>query len=279
VSSRSAVDCPRTSCGAIDGRGVVAVRQDRARLHRHPGTGSGVARAIRHALADARSVVNVGAGTGAYEPADLDVVAVEPSAVMLAQRPPEAAPGVHAAAEALPLADDSFDAALAVLSDHHWRDRVAGLRELRRVARDRVVLFNADPAEAERFWLTTEYLPAFLDLIPPRIDGRVTGRTSWSTCWVPCASRLCRSPTTAETGSTAPTGGGPRHTSTRKFGGASQSSLDCPSLRSRAQSVRWDPTWRAAPGGPDTRDSSSSMSLTWATASRSQNWHKRRISV
>lgn len=126
-----------------------------------------VAGAIRRALADARSVVNVGAGTGAYEPTDLDVVAVEPSAVMLAQRPPEAAPAIRAAAEALPLPDNSVDAAMAVLSDHHWRDRAAGLRELRRVARHRVVLFNADPAEAERFWLTTEYLPAFLDLIPP----------------------------------------------------------------------------------------------------------------
>ena len=126
-----------------------------------------VAGAIRRALADARSVVNVGAGTGAYEPADLNVLAVEPSAVMLAQRPPQAAPAVRAAAEALPLPDDSVDAAMAVLSDHHWGDRAAGLRELRRVARRRVVLFNADPAEAERFWLTTEYLPAFLDLIPP----------------------------------------------------------------------------------------------------------------
>jgi SAM-dependent methyltransferase len=125
-----------------------------------------IANAIHAALGDARSVVNVGAGTGAYEPRDRDVVAVEPSAVMLAQRPPGAAAAVQAEAEALPFDDKSFDAALTVLSDHHWRDRTQGLRELARVARRRVVLFNLHPAQAERFWLTREYLPGFLRLIP-----------------------------------------------------------------------------------------------------------------
>jgi len=80
---------------------------------------------------------------------------------MIAQRPPEAAPVVRAPAEALPSADGSFDGAIAVLNDHHWRDRAQGLRELRRVARRRVVLFNADPALADRFWRTSEYLPQF----------------------------------------------------------------------------------------------------------------------
>jgi SAM-dependent methyltransferase len=87
---------------------------------------------------------------------------------MIAQRRADAAPAVPANAEELPFPDQSFDAAIALLSDHHWRDRLRGLRELRRVARDRVVLFNADPAAAERFWLTTEYLPGFLRLIPDR---------------------------------------------------------------------------------------------------------------
>jgi SAM-dependent methyltransferase len=96
------------------------------------------------------------------------VVAVEPSAAMIAQRPVGAPPAVPASAEELPFPDRSFDAALAVLSDHHWRDRRRGLRELRRVARRRVVLFNADPAESGRFWLTTEYLAGFLRLIPER---------------------------------------------------------------------------------------------------------------
>lgn len=125
-----------------------------------------IATAIHAALGAARSVVNVGAGTGLYEPRDRDVVAVEPSAVMTAQRPPGGAPALRAEAEALPFGDNSFDAAMAVLSDHHWRDRTQGLRELARVARHRVVLFNLHPAQAERFWLTREYLPGFLRLIP-----------------------------------------------------------------------------------------------------------------
>jgi SAM-dependent methyltransferase len=120
-----------------------------------------IAAAIHEALGDAVSVVNVGAGTGSYEPEDRRLVAIEPSAVMIAQRPPGAAPAVIASAEALPLADDSVDAAMAVLTDHHWRDRAQGLRELRRVARRRVVVFQLDPARAGDFWMTREYLPTF----------------------------------------------------------------------------------------------------------------------
>ena len=124
--------------------------------------------AIWAALGDAESVLNVGAGTGAYEPDDRAVTAVDPSATMLAQRPRGAADAVRASAEALPFEDDSFDIAMAILSDHHWQDRGRGLREMRRVARGRVLLFNADPAFARDFWLTNEYLPGFLDLIPER---------------------------------------------------------------------------------------------------------------
>jgi SAM-dependent methyltransferase len=104
-------------------------------------------------------VVNVGAGTGSYEPSDLDVTAVEPSSVMRAQRPPGAAPCVDARAEALPFHDEAFDAAMAVLSDHHWEDRAAGLRELRRVARRRVVVMQWDQSLADRFWISRDYLP------------------------------------------------------------------------------------------------------------------------
>ena len=121
-----------------------------------------IAAAIHDALGDAETVVNVGAGTGAYEPADRDVLAVEPSAVMSAQRSAADAARVRvlrAPAEAIPLPDDSVDAAMAVISDHHWRDRRQGLRELRRVARGRVVLVNVAPSLADRFWLTREYLP------------------------------------------------------------------------------------------------------------------------
>jgi SAM-dependent methyltransferase len=112
------------------------------------------------ALGDARTVLNVGAGAGSYEPADREVIAVEPSAVMRAQRPPQAAPCLAASADGLPFADQSFDAAMAILSDHHWPDPIAGLREMRRVAR-RVVIFQFDTGHLDRFWLTRDYLPEF----------------------------------------------------------------------------------------------------------------------
>jgi SAM-dependent methyltransferase len=139
-----------------------------------------IAAAVWNALGDARAVLNVGAGTGHYEPSDRDLVALEPSPVMIAQRPPDAAPVVQGRAEALPFEDDSFDAVMAVLSDHHWRDRRRGFAELRRVARHRVVLFNANPGEADLFWMTTEYLPEFLELIPPRYRRADTWRDELS---------------------------------------------------------------------------------------------------
>jgi SAM-dependent methyltransferase len=117
-----------------------------------------IAAAIWEALGDARSVVNVGAGTGNYEPPDRELTAVEPSAVMIAQRPPDAAPVVQASAESLPFADASFDAAMAVLTIHHWSDWRTGIEELRRVAR-RVVVFSWDPSFARRLWVTADYFP------------------------------------------------------------------------------------------------------------------------
>ncbi len=99
---------------------------------------------IWNALGDARSVVNVGAGAGSYEPGDREVVAVEPSPVMIAQRPAGAAPAVEGVAEALPLDDKSVDAAMGVLTIHHWDDLDAGLAEMRRVARHRIVLLTLD---------------------------------------------------------------------------------------------------------------------------------------
>ena len=119
-----------------------------------------IAASLTAALGDARSVLNVGAGSGSYEPTDRRVVAVEPSAVMIAQRPPGSAPAVQARAESLPFADRTFDAAMAVLTLHHWADRARGLAECARVARERVVLLTWDPA-AGTFWLH-EYFPEFL---------------------------------------------------------------------------------------------------------------------
>jgi ubiquinone/menaquinone biosynthesis C-methylase UbiE len=109
-------------------------------------------------------VVNVGAGTGSYEPRDLEVTAVEPSPTMIAQRPDGAAPVVQAVAEELPFEDDSFDAAMAVLSDHHWQDRRRGLEEMRRMAR-RVVVLTFDPATTNDTWLVAEYFPCFADVV------------------------------------------------------------------------------------------------------------------
>lgn len=111
------------------------------------------------ALGDARSVVNVGAGTGSYEPTDRGVIAVEPSPVMIAQRPPQAAPALEGVAEALPLEDKSVDAAMGVLTIHHWPDLEAGLAEMRRVARRRVVLLTLDPEAASKTWLIKDYFP------------------------------------------------------------------------------------------------------------------------
>ncbi|MGH7721544.1 MAG: class I SAM-dependent methyltransferase [Candidatus Dormibacteria bacterium] len=116
---------------------------------------------IRGALGAVRTVVNVGAGTGSYEPENCEVTAVEPSSVMNAQRWRGAASVVQATAERLPFADGAFDASMAILSDHHWTDRLAGLRELRRVARSRVVLFQWDIRYVDSFWLTRDYLPDF----------------------------------------------------------------------------------------------------------------------
>jgi SAM-dependent methyltransferase len=117
-----------------------------------------IAARIWAALGNANTIVNVGAGTGSYEPPDRDMTAVEPSAVMRAQRPAGAARCVAATADSLPFRDQSFDAAMAVLSDHHWPDPIAGLREMRRVAR-RVVVFNFDVERLDEFWLVRDYLP------------------------------------------------------------------------------------------------------------------------
>jgi len=120
-----------------------------------------IAAAIVGALGPAASLVNVGAGAGSYEPTDRRVVAVEPSREMIRQRPAGAAPVVQASATALPFRAGAFDAALAVLTVHHWPDRAQGLAELRRVARDRVVILTWEP-DAARFWLIEDYFPELL---------------------------------------------------------------------------------------------------------------------
>ncbi|HEV8392932.1 MAG TPA: class I SAM-dependent methyltransferase [Vicinamibacterales bacterium] len=126
-------------------------------------TDPSIAYAIRNALGNAASVINVGAGAGAYEPAGPHVVAVEPSWRMIRQRASGTSPAVQASAEALPFRAGAFQAALAVLTLHHWSDWRAGLHEMKRVA-DRVVIFTFEPGDLATFWLTEAYFPELVEL-------------------------------------------------------------------------------------------------------------------
>jgi ubiquinone/menaquinone biosynthesis C-methylase UbiE len=116
------------------------------------------------ALGDARSVVNIGAGTGSYEPRDREVIAVEPSPLMIAKRPAGAASAIEGVAEALPLDNRSFDAAMATLTVHHWSNLGKGLTEMRRVARKRIVLLTIDAEKNAEIWTLAEYFPEAMAL-------------------------------------------------------------------------------------------------------------------
>ena len=133
---------------------------------------------IQQGEAYAASVINVGAGSGSYEPTDRSVVAVEPSATMIAQRPAASAEAIQASAESLPFPDNSFDAATAFLTTHHWSDRIAGLKEMRRVARKRCVFLDHDPLRVP-FWLIADYFPQIRQsarqLLPDEDAGAVFG--------------------------------------------------------------------------------------------------------
>jgi SAM-dependent methyltransferase len=134
----------------VIGTGYARTRREDPRLRRR----------IEAALGDARTVVNVGAGTGSYEPRDRHVIAIEPSDVMAAQRPRDLAPAIRATADDLPLRDGGVDAAMAVLTVHHWDAGLErGVRELRRVARGPVVVVTYDPAVSGEMWLMRDYLP------------------------------------------------------------------------------------------------------------------------
>lgn len=134
------------------GRGYGRLRRPDPRL----------ASAIWRALGDAETVLNVGAGSGSYEPSDRWVLAVEPSDVMIAQRPEGSAPVLKARVEQLPLADQTVDAAMAVLTIHHWDDLALGLRELVRVVRKRIVIVTIDVAQLAQLWIVRDYVPELL---------------------------------------------------------------------------------------------------------------------
>jgi SAM-dependent methyltransferase len=162
------------------GRGYTSYRQPDPRF----------AAAIVDAFGDARTILNVGAGAGSYEPVDREVTAVEPSASMRAQRPATLVEAIDATAEQLPFDDDSFDAALASFTVHQWPDLDAGLREVRRVTRGPVVILTCDPAALDRFWLS-EYAPEVIATeagrypTPARIAHALGGDVTVTTLPIP----------------------------------------------------------------------------------------------
>jgi SAM-dependent methyltransferase len=140
----------------------------------------GIAALIHEALGEARTVVNVGAGAGSYEPRDRQVLAIEPSEVMIAQRDPGLSPAIRAGAYPLPLEDRSMDAAMAVLTVHHWDDdQERGVKEMRRVARGPVVILTIDAEVSARMWLMADYLPEVAEL-----DRRVFPTTELLARWL-----------------------------------------------------------------------------------------------
>ena len=147
-----------------------------------------IAARILHALGDARAVVNIGAGAGAYEPRDRLVIAVEPSRTMIRQRPPGAAAALQASAEALPLRDASVEGALAILTVHHWSDRERAFAEIRRVTSRRAVFLTCDPAFTG-WWLTRDYFPMIrdrdLERFPPLRVFSALGLVESSTVPIP----------------------------------------------------------------------------------------------
>jgi SAM-dependent methyltransferase len=123
-----------------------------------------IASYIGKALGNAKTVLNVGAGAGSYEPEDRYVVSVEPSAVMRNQRIANGkTPAINAFGDQLPFDDHAFDAVTAFVTLHHWPDMKKGLLELKRVAREKVIVMTFDPQALDRFW-NAEYFPEIIDV-------------------------------------------------------------------------------------------------------------------
>jgi len=131
-----------------------------------------IAALIHAALGEARTIVNVGAGAGSYEPRDRQVLAIEPSEVMIAQRDARLPPAIAGGAYPLPLEDRSMDAAMAILTIHHWDDdQERGVKEMRRVARGPVVILSFDPEVSARMWLMADYFPEVAELDRRTLPG------------------------------------------------------------------------------------------------------------
>ncbi|MDB5429970.1 MAG: SAM-dependent methyltransferase [Caulobacter sp.] len=193
ISKTTVKGTPRMAIGGdvdYDSRGAGYARHRRADRR--------IATHIHAALGDARTVLNVGAGAGSYEPQDRYVLALEPSDVMRAQRPRTAAPAVRGVAGALPFDDGSFDAVMAVMTVHQWPDLEAGLAELRRASRGPVVVVAGNGERLERFWLN-DYAPELIAAEKrrypslERIAARIGARASIAPIPIPidCTDGLC----------------------------------------------------------------------------------------
>lgn len=137
-------------------------------------------------LCDSQSVVNIGAGTGSYEPRNLNVLAVEPSEIMVSQRPPGAGPAIRAMAHQLPLHDKSFDAAMTVISIHHWHPHLRkGIEEMCRVARKHVIIVTYDTRISNKMWLLADYLKETAEL-----DAQVFPFPEDICSWLNCDSKI-----------------------------------------------------------------------------------------
>lgn len=147
------------------------------------------------ALGNSKTVINIGAGTGSYEPRDRTVVAVEPSEVMIKQRSFQCIPSVRAMADSLPFIDKSFDASMTVISIHHWHpNQRKGIEEMRRVARNKVLIVTYDSRVCEQMWLTTDYIPETANL------DRDTLPTPEDICeWLNCNTKVETIPISRDT--------------------------------------------------------------------------------
>ncbi len=204
-----------------------------------------IAALIHRALGDARTVLNVGAGAGSYEPDGRYVVAVEPSATMRAQRPPDRVPAIDATAERLPFDDDSFDAAMATVTIHQWSDPDTGLLEMRRVSRGVVTIMTFDAPALEEFWLC-DYVPEVIAVEQRRFPpiSRIVRTLGGSAEVVSVPIR-----TTAPMASARPTTRAPRHSSTRT---CARRSPDGCSRTPRRSGGGWTSSLPTCPRAPGT---------------------------
>jgi len=215
------------------GRGYSGVRRADPRI----------AGCIEEALGDARSVLNVGAGTGSYEPADREVTAVEPSLEMIDQRPEGSAPVVQGVAEALPFDNDSFDAAMGVLTIHHWANLDTGLAEMQRVARRRILIVTFDPEVLRELWIVRDYFPGMLQATQGKRRAVV-----WRLSFPAPQSPRSRCPMTAAITSSLPYGRDPSCSSTPRWCGRCGCGSDYPRRRGERAAIDSLPIWRPGHG-------------------------------